>query len=194
MAISGVYSNILRPQVLINKARQFALNACGGRNRTYTLNNPKVIKGIEWIGKEISSPENRLILGVTALMSQPFIDAKNPTLDDNVKGVVIARTVAKILVGTTTGVIIRKGCIKALDYMTTAPEKITATMKHQKLRQLLYTPNMKPHYKEGIGTLVALGVMLFTNFLIDAPGTQLLTNIFVKNKYKNGGDKNAKSK
>lgn len=177
----------------VNNIRQIGLNACGGRKKTFTISNPKTIKAVKWIGREISSPENRLILGVTALMSQPFIDAHNPTLDEEVKGVVIARTIAKILVGTTTGVIIRKGCIKALDYMTTAPEKITAAMKHKKLRQLLYTPNMKPHFKDGIGTLLALGVMLFTNFLVDAPLTQLFTNIFVKAKYskKDGGDKNA---
>ena len=31
-------------------------------------------KAIAWIGKNISSPQNRLILGVSALMSQPYMD------------------------------------------------------------------------------------------------------------------------
>ncbi len=34
-------------------------------------------------------------------------------------------------------------------------------------------------YKNVLGTVVALGVMLFTNFLIDAPLTRYLTNMFV---------------
>lgn len=193
-SVSGIRS-------IVNSIRQAGLNACGGRKKTFVINDPKTIERIKWIGREISSPENRLILGVTALMSQPFIDAHNPTLDDEVKGVVIARTIAKILVGTTTGVIIRKGCIKAIDYMTTMPEQIKEGMKHVKLRQLLLPvaekldPQKLSQYKNTMGTLLALGVMVFTNFLIDAPLTQVLTNIMVKAKYnkKNGGE-NAKSK
>ena len=42
-----------------------------------TFNKPKTVQLIGDIGRDISSAENRLILGVTALMTQPFIDAKN---------------------------------------------------------------------------------------------------------------------
>lgn len=192
MAISGVYS-----RNFANSVRQTALNLFGGRNKTFIIKNPKAIEAVKWIGREISSPENRLILGVTALASQPFIDAQNKTLDDEIKGVVIARTISKILVGTTTGVLIRKGCIKAVDYMTTMPEQITQGMKHVKLRQCLLPTVQKLQksklleYKEGMGTVLALGVMLFTNFLIDAPLTQLLTNVMVKAKHGKKGGKDA---
>ena len=39
-----------------------------------TVNYKRANKTIAWIGKKISSPQNRLILGVSALLSQPFID------------------------------------------------------------------------------------------------------------------------
>lgn len=198
MAISGISNTeFLRPRNLARKARQFVLDCCGGSEKTFTIKNQKAIDSFNWIGEKISSPENRLILGVTALMSQPFIDARNKTLDDDIKEVVIARTIAKILVGTTTGVIIRKGSIKAIDYMTTPTEKITPEMKYKKLRQFLMpaAKKIKPEnltqYKNTMGTLLALGIMVFTNFLIDAPLTQLFTVLFVK--MKNGG-KDAKTK
>lgn len=42
-----------------------------------TVKGERANKAIKWIGKNISSPENRFILGATALMSQPFIDLSN---------------------------------------------------------------------------------------------------------------------
>jgi hypothetical protein len=39
-------------------------------------------------------------------------------------------------------------------------------------------------YKEAYGTLLALVVMTFTNFLIDAPLTKILTNKFVAKIHK----------
>ena len=49
-----------------------------------TISNEKTLKGLKWVGEKVSSPENRLILGVTALMSQPFIDLNNKKVDHNV--------------------------------------------------------------------------------------------------------------
>ena len=43
-------------------------------------------------------------------------------------------------------------------------------------------------YRNAIGTVVALVVMMFTNFLIDAPLTKALTNLLVKKN----GEKTAK--
>ena len=79
-----------------------------------TFNKPKTVKMISDIGHDISSAENRLILGVTALMTQPFIDAKNKNVDEETRRVSVCRTIAKIIAGTLTGYAIRKGAIKAI--------------------------------------------------------------------------------
>lgn len=50
-----------------------------------TIANKKALKGIKWVGEHISSPENRLILGVSALMSQPFIDLSNKRVDEETR-------------------------------------------------------------------------------------------------------------
>jgi len=153
----------------------------------WTVSSRKANKALTWIGKRVSSPQNRLILGVTALMSQPFIDLHNKKVDEDTRKISAARTVAKIIAGTTTGFLIRYGCIKAIDYCTMLPSKITASTKFPKLRTL-FTPNRQivkylmnnlSHHKKALGTIISLGVMVFTNFMIDAPLTKFLTNKFV---------------
>lgn len=148
-----------------------------------TISNEKTLKGLKWVGEKVSSPENRLILGVTALMSQPFIDLNNKKVDEDTRKVSAARTVAKIIAGTTTGVLIRSGCIHAIDAFTKLPTEITPDMKFKKLRSL-FTPSagiLKDlnQYKKSLGTILSLGVMVVTNFLLDAPLTKFLTNKFV---------------
>lgn len=150
------------------------------------IQNKRILNGLAWAGKNISSPGNRLILGVTALMSQPFIDLHNKKVDEDTRKVSALRTIAKIIAGTSTGVVIRWGCIKILDYCTKTEAGAT---KFQKL----FLPNEKwtkelknfdglKQYKKSLGTLISLGVMVFTNFLIDAPLTKFLTNKFLEKK------------
>lgn len=151
-----------------------------------TVSNEKALNSLKWIGEKVSSPQNRLILGVTALMSQPFIDLSNKKVDEDTRKVSAARTVAKIIAGTLTGVAIRSGCIHAIDAFTKLPTQITPDMKFRKLRTL-FTPTAAmqgfledlSQYKKSFGTIFSLFVMVFTNFLIDAPLTKFLTNKFV---------------
>lgn len=146
----------------------------------------KANRAINWIGRNISSPQNRVILGASALMSQPFIDLHNRKVDEDTRKVSAARTVAKIIAGTLTGFFVRYGCIKAIDYCSLLPSQITKATKNVKLRTLL-TPDSAlsgvlkdlNQYKKALGSFVALLVMLVTNFAIDAPLTKFLTNKFV---------------
>ncbi len=165
------------------KITRVALDAVGSREKLPTISNPKTVKCIDWIGKNLSSAENRLILGASALLSQPFIDASNKDVDAKTRRYSICRTVAKIIAGTLTGFTIRKLCIKSIDAFTKLPSEIKPDMKFKNLRKLL-TPTIKfsaeelAQYKNTLGTILALGIMVFTNFLIDAPLTKALTNLF----------------
>lgn len=150
-----------------------------------TIKGERANKALTWIGKKISSPQNRLILGASALMSQPFIDLSNKKVDEDTRKISAARTVAKIIAGTLTGFFVRYGCIKAIDYCSLLPSEITKSMKHPKLR-MLFTPDSAlsgvlkdlGQYKKALGSFIALGVMMITNFMIDAPLTRFLTNKF----------------
>ncbi|HIS82735.1 hypothetical protein KID03_06640 [bacterium] len=165
------------------------------------VNSEKWQKRIKWVGSEISSPENRLILGVTALMSQPFIDAHNKSVDEDTRKVSVCRTIAKIVAGTLTGYAIRKGCISAINKWSKLPTSVDKNGQKIKLTSLntffsptnAYSDLTEPfkQYRNALGTIAALMVMTVTNFLIDAPLTKYLTNKFVA---ASGGVKNETSK
>lgn len=152
-----------------------------------TVSNEKLLKGISWIGEKVSSPQNRLILGITALMFQPFIDLSNKNVDEDTRKISAARTVAKIIAGTLTGVAIRSGCIHAIDAFTKRADEITPNMKFKNLRTL-FMPDVVlknlNQYKKSLGTIMSLGIMVFTNFLVDAPLTKFLTNKFIDRIHK----------
>lgn len=162
-----------------------------------TVSNERALKSLKWIGEKISSPENRLILGVSALMSQPFIDLHNRKVDEDTRKISAARTVAKIIAGTATGVLIRSGCIHAINAFTKLPSEITPNMKFKNLRTL-FTPspglcaNLNK-YKKAMGTILATVVMIFTNFLIDAPLTKFLTNKFIDRIHQNSSNNQPQS-
>jgi len=143
--------------------------------------NPKTTQFFKSTGENISSAEQRLILGASALMSQPFIDAHNRNVDEKTRKVSVARTIAKIIAGTTTGFLIRKGCIKGIKALSKPNAAGVPAYKR------FFTPNnIKDtntdafmQYRNAMGTIVALVVMMFTNFAIDAPLTKFLTNKLV---------------
>lgn len=145
--------------------------------------NPNSVKHIKYVGEKISSAEQRLILGASALMSQPFIDAHNRNVDEETRKVSVCRTIAKIIAGTATGFLIRKGCIKAIKEFSQIPAKGVPKYK------TIFTPknindaktDAYAQYRNAMGTVVALVAMMFTNFLIDAPLTKFLTNKLVDN-------------
>ena len=147
----------------------------------FTPSNEKFIKGVKWVGKHVSSPQQRLILGATALMSQPFIDLHNRHVDEDTRKVSAMRTIAKIIAGTTTGYLVRYGCNLAVEKFINAPVEGAKAWK-----SLLYPKKIVEvtelglqHYKLSLGSIIALGVMMFTNFAIDAPLTKYLTNKFI---------------
>lgn len=184
MAISGITDFITNSTIYkgastaAREIRQGALDLIPEA----VYSDKKMVNGIKKTGEKISSAEQRLILGASALMSQPFIDANNKRVDEKTRKVSVARTIAKIIAGTFTGYFIRKGCIKGIKALSQVEGKNVSKWKS------IFTPkNIKDNttdaflqYRNAMGTVVALVVMMFTNFLIDAPLTKFLTNALVK--------------
>lgn len=147
-------------------------------------------KVVNWCGKNISTPENRLILGLTALATQPFIDLYNKRVDHETRKVSTARTIAKIIAGTTVGVIVRASFIKVAKNCSSLNVNAKGLSK-------LFTPKEAPEeinhayeqYQKMMGTIMGTLVSVcFTNFAIDAPLTKHLTNYFNK-KFEQTGKK-----
>lgn len=158
-----------------------------------TMKKDSHINLIERMGK-FSTPANRLFMGATALALQPMIDLNNKDVDEKTRQISCARTIAKIIAGTSTGVFIRWACIKSIDSLTKTPEQLKEMTKNNKKitkwntalipttlesGQFGKTMRLVKNHRNAIGSIVALGVMLFTNFALDVPITKFLTNIFV---------------
>ena len=132
----------------------------------------------------ISKPaENRLIMGATALITQPVIDYNNHKVDEETRRVSRNRTIAKILAGTTVGMVVRGSCYNIVKKMTDIRGKgkySTCLLPKDKtyLQEFLRDGKLLKYYRSALSTAVAILAMCFTNFAIDAPLTVYLTNKF----------------
>jgi hypothetical protein len=171
------------------------------------ISSKPIKKFLEFSGKYLNSPEQRLILGVTALMTQPFIDLySNRKSDEETKRISVARTVAKIIAGTLVGVAVRQISISAINkfshydpkhVINGIVTKLVPKTKNDIFLPLFKKTGFKPCaqsvlneqlklYRKAMGTTIATVVMIVTNFAIDAPLTKWLTGVFNKKLKKEG--------
>ncbi len=146
-----------------------------------------IVDHVAHIGRTWTSPQQRLVQGATAIVMQPLIDARNKKVDDETRKVSIARTCAKIIAGTLTGFAIRYACIKGIAAMSKPLSEVATDISPLKKKfQTFLTPSNHvggetdslKQYRNAMGTIWSLVIMMFTNFLIDAPLTKFLTNKF----------------
>ena len=148
----------------------------------------------DFVIKRINSPEQRLIQGAFALGLQPMFDYNNHSADDETRAISVARTIGKIVAGTTVGVLVRYGAIAiAKKFSNYGFQKIVDNYVLKvgpKTKKDFLMPNIeypKPkwtptefkqihdNFVKTMGTLLASFAMVFTNFLCDAPLTKLIT-------------------
>ena len=157
-----------------------------------------ILNGVEYIGRKWTSPQQRVAMGVTAILMQPFIDYHNRHVDEKTREVSISRTIAKICVGTATGFAIRYGCIKSIKAFSKQLNYIPQNASgFTKKLQTFFTPSnldaknvdAVEQYRNAMGTIISLCIMSVTNFLIDAPLTKLMTNALIKYRQEKGDKK-----
>ncbi len=146
------------------------------------IRSEKIVNAITKAPDLISTPEQRLITGVTALVLQPTIDLNNKKLDEETRTLTACRSIGKIIAGTISGVTVRAGYIfiinKILDNKKDFIQDILKKSSNSK--NSIIDSHQKKMYSNLLGSVAALGVMLMTNSLWDAPVTQKLTNFFYK--------------
>lgn len=163
------------------------------------VSNEHVKKGLNYAGKYLHAPEQRLLLGATALAIQPFIDLQNKDVDKETRLMSVARTIAKIIAGTAVGVAVRYAgiaAVKALSKYTPVLDKAGKQVvrlkdcgpliplfqgknKFKPISPELLEANMN-RYIKAMGTFFATVAMVYTNFSLDAPITKWLTSAFSK--------------
>lgn len=103
----------------------------------------------------------RLLYGIAALSTQPFIELADKNVDKDTKKTSIPRIIGKIVAGTTVGVITRFIAGKAGEYLNN-----NGIIKTKETRNLSY--------------IIAIAATLATTFTIDAPATKLIMNNIIK--------------
>lgn len=131
--------------------------------------------------------QNRLIMGITALATQPVIDYYNHRVDEETREVSRNRTIAKILAGTLVGIVVRGSSYELVKKMTNIKGKdrfSKALLPTKHLKDLVKTPKLLKNYRSALSTSLAILAMCITNFAIDAPLTVFLTNYFNEQRNK----------
>ncbi len=136
-------------------------------------------------GSVLASPHwNRVAIGLAAISSQPWIDYFNPNVDKETAKASSLRTTAKIIVCTSVGFVVRGLSYKLVEkFANGTPQEgstiLTPKSILQESNEKLRNSKLKIH-KNAFSTITALSIMLFTNFLLDAPLTSKLSNKFLK--------------
>ena len=136
-----------------------------------------------WASKPM---QNRGIMGVTALLTQPFIDYNNKQVDEETRKMAFLNRCAVILSGTTVGMFVVRGPLyTAIEKMTDlkGESKFSKALLPKKyLSEMSKNEKFVKNYRSALSMAVALGAMCVTNFVLDAPLTIFLTNYF-KDKF-----------
>lgn len=129
--------------------------------------------------------ENRLIMGATAIATQPFIDEHNKRVDKETARASRNRTIGKIIAGTAVGCLVRSGVYKLIQKTTSedisidrwdnfltprGSSKVSPHLQKNRLR----------NYRTVAATLIAMFVMIGTNILFDVPLTTRISNYLNK--------------
>lgn len=164
----------------------------------YTISD----NGMKKVAKlgNISGWEQRGVLGITAIVSQPFIDYNNKSVDKKTRKYSTAKTIVKIVVGTMVGMaaryatvrhaksMVKKGILK-LPFEETA-KKSTEQIKEffkTEAGEKLFNSDKTKKYINTAGTLLGVLLTLVTNFAIDMPLTKWGTNMMAE-KFNVGGN------
>lgn len=168
-----------------------------------TIKNEKIKNFFKKAGN-LSTPMNRFIIGAVAISSQPWIDLYNKDTDEETRKTSCLRTAAKIIVGTTTGIIARVLCINAMAHFSRTTEEIAKLKAKGKNISKLATAlvpdcvtaekyasagRLLGKHRKALGSFIAIAVMMLT----DPPLTKFLTNYF-NDKRKQAEQANAKEK
>jgi len=179
---------------LINSKNAAFGNAAGGA-ACININSKSAANLLKWSHENIASHYQRLILGATALSSQPFIDLNNKKVDERTRQISCAKTIAKIISGTSVGFAVRWACTKIAKTYTCVDANGRKAASNSFLSPSVmksFSKDRHIQYINSVGAILGIMTCLFTNFLIDAPLTRYLTNKFsdkIDEKYKAKGVK-----
>lgn len=115
------------------------------------------------INEKFGTPQQRMVIGGSALFLQPMIDLNNKNVDDKTKQTAATRSFSRAIIGTLSGIAVRCSCIEIGKQIT----KEGGAFYIDALKKA--NPSEIRNYSRTIGNILALGTLLVTNFLVDVP-------------------------
>lgn len=147
-----------------------------------TVKKGPLLRGLNKAGDIMGRPmENRLIMGATAIATQPYIDEHNKRVDKDTARTAKNRTIGKIIAGTSVGCLVRGLVYKLIDktmVMDISADRLNniLTPRNSFVPGCRTRKNRMRNYKTTIATIISLVAMLGTNVLIDMPLTNMISN------------------
>lgn len=172
------------------------------------INNRNIEKFINYSGKKLNAPQQSVVMGVTAVIFQPYINRKNKKLDNDTRDMAVARSIGKNITGNFFDFITRVASIFAVGGLSkyvindvkNEDDFVTEIAPKNKIKDIL-TPNLKENfvqrpykeflkdyksYRMAMGALLATGIAVFVKTTVELPVTKKLTDIFYKREKSKG--------
>ena len=188
VSMQAGFGNNPKKSGFLSRCKQEVLDLFG--HMTFK-DDPKKIDSLIERNKKMSHPAiNRGIMGATAIVLQPPIDYFNPSVDKETRKISVCRTFAKIIAGTSVGMLVRGLSYKLIEKLTDFSSNSEYSKKlipKKLLKKFAGDQVLLSNHRTALSYGLAFIAMCFTNFLIDAPLTLFLTN-----KFKNQVEKLAK--
>lgn len=160
-----------------------------------SIKNKNRLKILNKAGDIMGRPmPNRLIMGATAIVSQPYIDEHNRRVDKDTARTARNRTIGKIVAGTAVGCVVRELIFKLINSCTNEDISVdrwnnVLTPRNTTTVRPSMLPNRLRNYRTALSTIVAMVVMVGTNIAFDLPLTNKISNALnardVKKRNKN---------
>ncbi len=112
----------------------------------------------------ISTPQQRMIVGGSALILHPIIDLNNKKVDKRTRETSASRSMSRAIVGTVSGIAVRALCNNAGDKLSKSKNPAFAidALKNADSAQL-------KRYGVVLGSILSLLALSITNFIFDVP-------------------------
>lgn len=177
------------------------------------IKSKNIEKFINYSGRKLNAPQQSIIMGVSALAFQPYINRKNKQLDEDTRDMAVARSIGKCITGNVSDFLTRVFSIFAVVRLSNyAVNKVKSdddlvTEIKPKSRLDIFTPKLKEgfiprpqkeflkdfkSYQMAMGALVATGLAVFVKTTVELPATKFLTDYFYS-KEKMKKEKNDKT-
>lgn len=132
----------------------------------------KLTKFFTKIPEKISTPEQRIFIGGSALFLHPLIDLKNKRVDRRTRETSASRSMSRAIVGTVSGIAVRAVCNGIGERLATSKNPLFAidAVKTANRAQL-------KRYGVVLGSILSLAALSVTNFIFDVPLINKYQNI-----------------